>query len=112
MMFGMVLAQAGPDAGPKMFQTFLFLGAIFAVAYFLILRPQKKKEQQRRELLAKVQKNDRVLTIGGIYGEVIAVKEKYVVLNVDSETGTTLKVLRSAVHTIVTDTSTEDEVSK
>jgi preprotein translocase subunit YajC len=108
-----ILLAAAPAApGGQMFQTLIFLGAIFAVAYFLILRPQKKKDQQRREMLSRVQRGDHVITIGGIHGEVAAVKDKYVILTVDSERGTTLKMTRAAVHNIVTDATSEEEEPK
>jgi len=107
---GMILAQTG-STGAQLIQTLFFLGAIFAIAWFLILRPQKKKDQERREMLSRIQKGDRVVTIGGIHGEVAAVKDKYVILIVDAERGTTLKMSRAAVHNIVTDTSSEEEDS-
>ena len=96
-------------AGGGMFQTILFAGAIFAVLYFLILRPQKKKDQQRRELLSKVQRGQRIATVGGVYGEVESVKEEYVILLVDPERGTTLKFRRSAVHEILPEDSAEEK---
>jgi preprotein translocase subunit YajC len=92
-------------------QTLFFLGAIFAIAYFLILRPARKKDQQRRDMISRVQKGDRVVTIGGIYGEVVSVKDKFVIITVDPESGATLKMTRAAVHNIVTEASSEEEVS-
>jgi len=103
-------AAQGPAASPGagLFQTVAFAGAIFAVLYFLILRPQRKKDQQRKEMLSKVERGQRVVTIGGIYGEVQTVKEEYCILLVDGERGTTLKLRRSAIHEILPQESEEE----
>src|SRR5881398_1476009 len=63
--------QQGPAAGWFVFQ----LVAVFAIIYFLILRPQKKQQERHRQLLASLQKGDRVLTSGGILGEVVHLKD-------------------------------------
>ncbi|MBI3098669.1 MAG: preprotein translocase subunit YajC [Planctomycetes bacterium] len=56
---------------------------MFVVFYFLLIRPQKVKEDQRQEMLKQLKKNDRVLTTGGIYGTVMSAKDNEVVLRVD-----------------------------
>ena len=56
---------------------------IFIIFYFLLIRPQKTKEQEHRKMLEKLDKNDEVVTSGGIHGTVVNVKETSVVLRVD-----------------------------
>lgn len=107
--FAQVTPAPAPSAGFEMIKTLLFAGAIFAVLYFLILRPQRKKDQQRKEMLSKVQRGQRVVTIGGIYGEVQTLKEEYCILLVDAERGVTLKLRRSAIHEILPQDSGEEE---
>ncbi|PYO15219.1 MAG: preprotein translocase subunit YajC [Gemmatimonadetes bacterium] len=63
--------QGGPAAGWFVFQ----LAAVFAIIYFLILRPQKKQQERHRQLLASLQRGDKVLTSGGILGEVVHLKD-------------------------------------
>src|SRR3989441_90914 len=63
--------QQGPAAGWFVFQ----LAAVFAIIYFLILRPQKKQQERHRQLLASLQRGDKVLTSGGILGEVVHLKD-------------------------------------
>ena len=58
----------------------LQLVAIFAIFYFLIIRPQRKQQDKHRQLLASLQKGDRVVTSGGIVGEVIHLKEDEVTM--------------------------------
>lgn len=77
-MAGLMLAQDGTggaatqkpsDMAPIMFM----IMAIGAVAYFTLLRPQKKEQKEREELLNQVKKGDQVVTIGGLHGKVLAV---------------------------------------
>ena len=87
----------------------IFIVLIVVVLYFLILRPQKKKEKERKDMLSKVQRGDRVITIGGIHGEVTGVKEQSLIILVDRERGTTLKMNRNAIHRVVAKDSEEAE---
>jgi len=103
-----MLAKAG-GAGSQFGTTILFALAIFAVLYFLIIRPQKKKEQQRRQLVEQTKKGDRVVTIGGIHGEVVSARERTLIILVDAECGTTLKMNRGAVHRVLSTDSDEEE---
>jgi preprotein translocase subunit YajC len=104
----------GPAGSPFSPMFFVWIIAIFAIIYFMMIRPQKKKEQQRKEMLNKIERGDQVVTIGGLFGEVEAVspKEEYVILLVDRERGTTLKFRRGAIHEILTRDSGSAEGKK
>jgi len=56
---------------------------IFIIFYFLLIRHQKTKDQEHRKMLEKLDKNDEVVTSGGIHGTIVNVKEKSVVLRID-----------------------------
>ena len=56
---------------------------IFFIFYFLVIRPQKSKEKEQQKMLNNLNKNDDVVTSGGIHGTIVNVKEKTVVLRVD-----------------------------
>ncbi len=56
---------------------------IFVIFYFLLIRPQKNKEKEHQKMLKGIDKNDEVVTSGGIHGVVVNVKEKTVTLRVD-----------------------------
>ena len=62
---------------------FLPLVLIFVIFYFLLIRPQKQKEKEHQKLLAGINKNDEVVTLGGIHGTVVNVKEKTLILRID-----------------------------
>ena len=55
---------------------------LFAVFYFMILRPQQKRQREHRAMLDSLKKGDRVITSGGIYGVVVALKDDVVVLRI------------------------------
>lgn len=62
-----------------------FIVAMVAIMYFLIIRPQKKQEKETKQMLAKLSKGDKIVTIGGIYGVVSSVKDNSVVVKVDTD---------------------------
>lgn len=59
------------------------LVSIFVIFYFLLIRPQKTKEKEHRRLLRELNKNDEVVTSGGIHGTIVNVKDKTVILRID-----------------------------
>ena len=66
-----------PTWGP-----FIVMGLIFFIFYFLIIKPQKQKEVEHQKMLKALDKNDEVVTLGGIYGTIINVKDSSVVLRI------------------------------
>lgn len=56
---------------------------IFVVFYFLLIRPQKSKEKEHQKMLQGLNKNDAVVTTGGIHGVIVGLKEKTLVLRID-----------------------------
>lgn len=56
---------------------------IFGIFYFLIIRPQKQREKEHKALLAKLAKNDEIVTAAGIHGTVVSVKETTVIVRID-----------------------------
>lgn len=55
---------------------------IFVIFYFLLIRPQQKKQKEHQKMLEAIEKGDRVVTSGGIYGTVVGVKDNIVVLKI------------------------------
>jgi preprotein translocase subunit YajC len=60
----------------------LMLVAIFAIFYFLMIRPESKRRKERQAMIDSLQRHDKVVTIGGLYGEVQDVHEDRVVLKI------------------------------
>ena len=59
---------------------------IFIVMYLFLIRPQMKQQKEQASMQSKLKKSDEVVTIGGIHGTIVNVKEKTVVMRVDDQT--------------------------
>ncbi|MBQ8536408.1 MAG: preprotein translocase subunit YajC [Clostridia bacterium] len=68
-----------------MLVSFLPMILIFVVFYFFLIRPQKKKDQKVKDMLAALKVGDRVCTIGGIYGTITAIKDDTITLSVGKD---------------------------
>lgn len=68
---------------------------LFAVFYFLLIRPQQKKQKQHGEMVTALKKNDEVVTSGGIHGTIVAVKDKTFSLRIDE--GAKIQINKEAV---------------
>lgn len=77
--------QAGEAQGGGMIQMLFLFVSFIAIFYFLILRPQQKRQKEHQKLLESLTKGDRVLTSGGMYGTVIGIKDDIVVLKVGED---------------------------
>lgn len=98
--YAYAMAQApGGGSGAVMTQL-LFFAAIFAIFYFLLIRPQQKQKKDREAMLASVKKGDRVVTTSGLYGTVVALGEQTVTLKVADSVR--LDFERSALGRVVT----------
>ena len=73
----------------------IFLVVIFALFYFVMIRPQRKKQKQQQEMVQALQKGDKVITAGGIFGTIDSVRDDSVVIKVES--GTMLRVAKGSV---------------
>ncbi|MFH1775285.1 MAG: preprotein translocase subunit YajC [Chloroflexota bacterium] len=92
---GCVPATEGGEQGGFNPQLIIFLVLIVAVFYFLIIRPQRKRQKDQQQLMEGLRKGETVVTAGGIYGQIESVREDIIVLKVES--GATIKVARSSI---------------
>jgi preprotein translocase subunit YajC len=85
-MMAVVLAQAGSAPSPSdprvMFFNFLPLILVFLIFYFLILRPQSKRQRELAKMIGDLKRGDRVVTSGGALGDVVDVKDDTAILKV------------------------------
>lgn len=103
-----------PASDPNgLFKMMMPLVIIFALFYFLMIRPQKKKDEEFRALVANLKESDHVVTIGGIHGVVTNVQRDAdrVTIRVDDSTGTKLRINASAIARVVTDEGSADGTS-
>jgi len=101
-MLNALLAQAqspaptGPGGGFGFFVPFIF---IFIIMYFVMFRPQKKRQEQQQKLIASLKTGDRVITNGGIHGLISNVKETTVIVKVADNVK--IEMEKSAVTNVV-----------
>jgi preprotein translocase subunit YajC len=87
------------QSGGNPILSFLPLILMFVVFYFLLIRPQQKRQTEHAQLLKNLKKGDRVVTTGGLIGTIQALHDDYVVMKVGDQ-DTKMEVLRSAVQEI------------
>ena len=96
MLISSAYAQAtGGAAQSDTLLTFLPMVAIFVVFYFLLIRPQQKKQKEARAMLEALEKGNEVVTAGGILGRIVKIDEQYV--TVEIAPNTQMVVQRSAI---------------
>jgi len=105
---------AGGDGGVNLFIQILPFLAIGLLFYFMLIRPQRKEQSRRQDMLGNVKKNDRVVTIGGIYGVVMNVHREAdeVSLKVDEATNTKLRITLSSIARVISGETAEEESTK
>lgn len=96
-----LLAQEGGSPW-GMLPAFLVIGVLF---YLMLIRPQRKEQAQRQTMIEALKKNDRVLTVGGVYGVVTNVRKELdqVSLNVDEKSGTVIRVTMGSIARVLRD---------
>jgi preprotein translocase subunit YajC len=88
-------AADGEETSGSIWPMIIFLVVIFALFYFVMIRPQRKRQKEHQSLMEGLQKGDRVITAGGIYGTIESLSEDSVVIKVEG--GTTMRVARGSV---------------
>lgn len=81
----------------------IFLILMVVVIYFFIFRGPKKKQKQHKQMMQSLDKNDKVRTIGGIIGTIVDVRDNDVVLKIDENNNTKIKITKGAIATKIAD---------
>jgi len=99
-MFGYLLTDAGAQYGAQNpFMGFVPLIVIFVIFYFLLILPQQKKAKEHEKMLNSLKKDDNVLTVGGIYGTVVGIKDNVVELKIAENVR--IQVTRSSISAVI-----------
>ncbi len=78
---------------------FIFIGVLLIFVWMFLFRGPRKKQQEHKKMVQSLQKNDRIRTIGGIFGTVVEVKDNEIILKVDESNNTKIRISPSAVGT-------------
>lgn len=92
-------AAAGGAEGPSPFSMLLPILGMLLIFYFLMIRPQQKRQKEVQKMLSAVKKGDRVLTASGLYGTVAGVKDDVLVLQIADNVK--VEMVKSAVTGVV-----------
>ena len=95
-------APAQQPGGMSMFVPMLL---IFAIFYFLMIRPQQRKEKERRKMIEELRAGAKVIVAGGIIGTIVEATEK--TFRIETAPGTEMEVLRSSVQSVIAAEGTE-----
>ncbi len=107
-----LIAQEGGGGGlMQLMPAFIGMALLF---YFMFIRPQNRERRKQENMLKELKKNDRVVTVGGIFGVVTNIQpdSNEVTIRVDESTNTRLRVSRSSIREVLKDSSQEDKSSK
>lgn len=102
-----VLLFGAKDPGSM---TLIMLVAMFALMYFLIIRPQKNQMKARNEMLNNLAVGDKIVTVGGVTGYIRAVTEEY--LYVEIADGLVIEMTRQGVNQVVSESGAPDDVEE
>ena len=101
MFTNAMVATATGAAGGGMTQMILMFVIMFAVLYFLVIRPESKRKKEAENMRNSLKKGDWLTTIGGVYGRVVAITDRTVVIET-SEDRVRLEFLKSAIGNVGT----------
>ncbi|MGQ9824672.1 MAG: preprotein translocase subunit YajC [Desulfotomaculales bacterium] len=75
--------------------TLLYVVVLFALLYFLLIRPQQQRQKKHQQMIKNLKVNDNIITIGGIYGTIVKIKEDSLIIRVADNVR--LEILKTAV---------------
>lgn len=90
-----LLLMADPNSGGSPFASFIFLGVIFFIFWFFIIRPQSKKQKEIEKKVTEMKKGDKLVTSGGMIGTLHTTEDDSVLVEVDKDVK--VRVLKTAI---------------
>jgi len=99
------MAPQGQGQGGGMFSTLIMFALIILIFYFMILRPQQKKQKDREKMLNDVQKGDKIVSVGGIHGTVVGLEDKTLLVQISDNVK--VKLEKSAVSSVLRSTTSD-----
>lgn len=105
----MILAQGEkPPVQDPLIPFLIPLVAVGVLWWFMLIRPQRREQAKRDELLKQLKKNDKVVTIGGIIGTVANLSSDGTEITLKVDDNTRIRMLRSSIQTVLTDETKEE----
>jgi len=105
--FTLLLMSPQGGEGPSLISNLVLFGSIIAIFYFMIIRPQQKREKERQGMLSALKKGDKIVISGGLHGSVIGLEEKTVLVQIADNVK--VKVERGAITAVVREAEPGDK---
>lgn len=110
----LIIAQADAPSGPvpakgSPLQFPIMMALLFGVMYFMMIRPQRRRDKARKEMIANIKANDRVLLTSGILGTVRKVSETSLIIEISEKTR--IEVVKAAISQVLEDGETPSEIA-
>ncbi len=100
-------APAGGAGGGSQFQFIGMMALLFGVMYFMMIRPQRRRDKERKAMIANVKKGDRVLLTSGILGQIVEVKDQALMVRIAENTK--IEVVKAAISQVLEKGETPSE---
>jgi len=91
--------QGGEGGSGSLISTIIMFGAIFAIFYFMIIRPQQKRAKEREALLSNIEKGDKIITSGGVHATIVGLEDKTALIEIAPNVK--IKIDRTAIGSVV-----------
>lgn len=105
----LVFADTAAQTG-GLWSMLLMFGAMFAVMYFVLIRPQQKQMKRHQELLASLKKGDEIMLTSGIMGRIFAIEDKWIVMEIADKVK--MRVLKNAISGLVSSQASSQELEQ
>jgi preprotein translocase subunit YajC len=105
-MLSIHFMQTAPAGGGSGWSTMLFMVGFFAIFYFFMIRPQTKKAKEQKKMQEALKVGDKVMTIGGVHGEIIELEATTIIMKLDQGR---MRIERSAISADRTLTEGQDK---
>ncbi|MDZ7861140.1 MAG: preprotein translocase subunit YajC [Candidatus Krumholzibacteriota bacterium] len=99
LMFLYSAGAGGSEGGGSLLVNLLPIVAIFVIFYFILIRPQQKKQKEHRDMVSKLSRGDRIVTNGGLHGKVVDVKDHIIVIKISDDVK--VELVKTAVATVL-----------
>ena len=101
-------APAGGAGGGSQFQFMGMMALLFGVMYFMMIRPQRRRDKERKAMISNVKKGDRVLLTSGILGQLVEVKDQALIVRIAENTK--IEVVKAAISQVLEQGETPSEI--
>jgi len=92
-------AQAGGGAQGSPFPSFIILAGFFVLMYFLLIRPQQKRQKEHKSMVENIAKGDEIITQGGLLGKITKISDSFIMVEIAS--GTEIKLQKIAITAVM-----------